>query len=184
MDLVCTAELEFRNFIKRNVKTNVMNTPWFFSGQYKGSILVIFMLLLVCYHVEAQKTETEILSKNIVYADVGGHFAGQVSVNFESCIYTGEKLSWYGRGGVGAAGIIMANGGMGVLGGITMLTGKGNRHFEINGGAFVGKDVEQDEVFVYPLIDFGYRYQKPEGGFIFRAKAGFLGIGIGLGYAF
>lgn len=161
-----------------------MKTTLFFSGAYKGSIFIIFILLTVCYHGEAQKTELETPSKVVVYADAGGHFAGQVSVNFEGHIYSGEKVTWYGRGGVGASGVLMALGGPGALGGITMLTGKGNKHFEINGGAFIGKDIEQDEVFVLPLIDFGYRFQKPEGGFIFRAKAGLLGVGIGLGYAF
>lgn len=108
----------------------------------------------------------------------------QASVNLEGQIYSGEKLTWYGRGGLGFAGIVMVKGGPGISGAVTMLTGKGNKHFEINGGAFIGKDNELNDIFVLPLIDFGYRYQKPEGGFIFRAKAGFLGIGIGLGYAF
>jgi len=148
-------------------------------------IFFIGMLLIFLTSItEAQSTESTTLSKINVYADFGGHFAGQASINLEGQIYSGEKVTWYGRGGLGASGIIMAVGGPGILGAITMLTGKGNKHFEINGGAFIGKDIEQDEIFVLPLIDFGYRYQKPEGGFIFKAKAGFLGIGIGLGYAF
>jgi hypothetical protein len=35
-----------------------------------------------------------------------------------------------------------------------------------------------------PLIDVGYRYQKPDRGFIFKAKIGILGVGFGVGYAF
>ncbi len=132
----------------------------------------------------AQKTEPTRLSKINLYSDLGGHIAGQASINIEGQIYSGKKITLYGRGGLGVAGILMATGGPGILGGITMLTGKGNNHFEINGGAFIGKDLELDNIFVFPLIDFGYRYQKPEGGFIFRTKVGFLGIGIGLGYAF
>ena len=125
------------------------------------------------------------LSKVNLYADCLIPFVVQASINLEGQIYSGEKLTLYGRGGVGIAGILMSeSGGPGMLGAVTMLTGKENKHFEINCGAFVGKHTEQDNLFVYPLIDFGYRYQKPEGGFIFRAKAGLLGIGIGLGYAF
>jgi hypothetical protein len=35
-----------------------------------------------------------------------------------------------------------------------------------------------------PLIDVGYRYQKPDRGLIFKAKIGILGVGFGVGYAF
>ncbi len=116
--------------------------------------------------------------------DAGGHFGAQVSANIEFKMVDGEKVTWYGRGGAGFAGVIMATGGPGVLGGVTMLTGKQNKHFELNAGAFVGQDLERDEMFAFPLFDVGYRYQKPEGGFIFKAKLGILGVGIGLGYAF
>ncbi|MDX1283768.1 MAG: hypothetical protein R3182_02085 [Draconibacterium sp.] len=147
-------------------------------------LFIAILLMFFCNKAEAQSKEVTELSKVNLYADFGFHLAGQVTANFEYQIASGEKVTWYGRAGAGAAGVVMAVGGPGVLGAVTMLTGKGNKHFEINGGAFVGKDVEQDDIFVFPLIDFGYRYQKPEGGFIFRAKAGLLGVGIGLGYAF
>ncbi|RIH64546.1 hypothetical protein D1164_14415 [Mariniphaga sediminis] len=160
--------------------------PYLFHSSFNANIILFIgiLLLLLCNQSEARITTATELSKVNLYADFGFHFAGQASINLERQIYSGEKTTWYGRGGVGTAGIIMANGGFGALGAITMLTGKGNKHFEINGGTFIGKDTEHDEIFVYPLIDFGYRYQKPEGGFIFKAKLGFLGIGIGLGYAF
>ncbi len=162
-----------------------MKSHLFYSSLNACKILFMGMLLyFLCNKAEAQSTESTALSKINLYADFGGHFGSQASINLEGQIYSGEKLTWYGRGGLGAAGIIMATGGPGILGAVTMLTGKGNKHFEMNGGAFIGKDIEQNDMFVFPLIDFGYRYQKPEGGFIFRAKAGFLGIGIGLGYAF
>lgn len=151
----------------------------------KSKLIVIGLLsLIICDYAGAQDTESTSLSKFNIYADLGGHFGAQASLNFEGHIYSGEKSTWYARGGLGAAGIIMATGGPGVLAGVTMLTGKENKHFELNAGAFVGKDFEQDNMYVFPLIDLGYRYQKPEGGFIFKAKLGFLGIGIGLGYAF
>ncbi|MCU4157053.1 hypothetical protein J1N10_13770 [Carboxylicivirga sp. A043] len=148
-------------------------------------MLALVLFSLVSYSVlNAQNKGGGTLNKINLYADFGGHMAGQASLNMEIQIHSGEKLSWYGRGGVGAAGVIMATGGPGGLGAVTMLSGKGNRHFEINGGVFVGNDYEQNELFLLPLLDFGYRYQKPEGGFIFRVKAGILGVGIGLGYAF
>ena len=37
---------------------------------------------------------------------------------------------------------------------------------------------------VSPTIDIGYRYQKPEGGFLFRAYIANIGFGIGVGGSF
>ena len=77
--------------------------------------------------------------------------------------------------------------GWGGLGAVTMLTGKKNNHFELNTGIFLGsnkligalyydstnneyyREVHY-EAFIFPFFDWGYRYQKPSGGFIFRAK--------------
>lgn len=149
--------------------------------------IILFGLFfsLFCTEVQAQEQTPASLSKINLYADLGGGFArGMTSINIEGRIYNGRRITWYGRGGIGAGGID-DNGGPGILGGITMLTGKRNGHFEISTGALLGKytDVE-DEIFVLPIADLGYRYQKPEGGLIFRIRAGFLGIGFSLGYAF
>ena len=71
-----------------------------------------------------------------------------------------------------------------------MLTGKKNNHFELNAGGFLGIDGEgflgivDGEAFIFPIFNVGYRYQKPEGGFIFRANAGIISLGLSIGYAF
>jgi hypothetical protein len=173
--------------------------PWLYLDHYKNSmkleqfnstkfiVRVVFiglMSLTFTTYLKAQITEDVKLSKVNLYADAGLHIAAQASINLEGQIYSGKKTTWYGRAGVGTAGVIFGSSGPGGLAAITMLTGKGNNHFEMNGGAFIGKGTYYRDVFVFPLLDLGYRYQKPAGGFIFRAKAGFLGIGIGLGYAF
>lgn len=149
----------------------------------KGWLLVLFSFIAL-NAANCQVASEVLLSKTVVYADAGGHFGAQVSANVEFKMADGQKVTWYGRGGAGFAGVIMTTGGPGVLGGVTMLTGKQNNHFELNAGAFVGQDLELDQMFAFPLVDLGYRYQKPEGGFVFKAKLGILGIGIGLGYAF
>jgi len=82
----------------------------------------------------------------------------------------------------------------------TYLLGRGNGHFEVGGGlgfataGFSSTDLGDDfsDSAVYGTATFGYRYQKPEGGVIFRA--GFTPIiasgtivpwaGISVGYAF
>ena len=81
----------------------------------------------------------------------------------------------------------------------TYLLGEGNSHFEIGAGAgFATAGVADVDIgnerasAVYGTATFGYRYQKPAGGVIFRA--GFTPIvasgniipwiGLGVGYAF
>ena len=43
---------------------------------------------------------------------------------------------------------------------------------------------EYNDIFIFPLFNIGYRYQKPSGGFIFRLNAGIYSFGLSLGYAF
>lgn len=99
-------------------------------------------------------------------------------------LYSGNKVTLYGKAGGGFGGVLLLTGGPGGLAAITMLTGKNNNHFELNGGAFIGYDNYYNDMFYLPILDLGYRYQKPEGGFLFKAKVGISGFGFGLGYAF
>ena len=107
-------------------------------------------------------------------------------------------MSWYGRIG-GGYGASLADGfdgsyGFGGLCAITMITGKKNKHFEFNAGAFLGYEptlqsaiVRRDityEPFLLPILNIGYRYQKTGSGFVFRANVGFPSIGFSFGYAF
>jgi hypothetical protein len=124
------------------------------------------------------------LSKENIYAEAHIGLFTELGLNYERQIYSGEKISWYGRLGGGRGGIIDDlddYGGWGGLGAITMLTGKYNNHFELNAGAFIGNE---GYTFIFPIFNVGYRYQKPEGGFIFRANAGIISLGLSFGYAF
>lgn len=158
-----------------------MKTHLFLSSNVSKILFIGVLSLFLNTNSVAQNTEKTTLSNINLYADVGMHYAGQMSINLEKRIFRGEKLTWYGRAGFGATGVLMIGGGPGGLAAITMLTGKGKNHFEINGGAFFAYS---DAISVLPLFDLGYRHQKPEGGFLFKAKIGILGVGIGLGYAF
>ena len=81
----------------------------------------------------------------------------------------------------------------------TYLLGQGNSHFEVGAGVGIATaaldDVGDDDwgdSAVYGTATFGYRYQKPEGGVMFRA--GFTPVfadgsllpwvGVSVGYAF
>ncbi len=146
------------------------------------TVLICLLSLSIQSTLNAQSNEDIVLSKHNVYLDTGLGPLFQASMNYEFQIHNAKTVTWYARLGAGGAGTVLGDGGPGGLAAITMLTGKKNSHFELNGGTFIGSG--SDGTFVYPLLDIGYRYQQPDGGFIFKAKLGILGIGIGLGYAF
>ncbi len=137
------------------------------------------------------------LSKNSIYVDYSLAAFSQLSINYERKLGSIKNITWYGRVGAGYGYIFLAESGYGGLGGLTMLTGKKNHHFEGNLGVFVGHtdnfselrrsfvaSPSQGKTFLMPLIDVGYRYQKPGSGLVFKAKVANIGLGIGVGYAF
>ncbi len=129
-------------------------------------------------------------------------FVTTALVNIEAKFYStgSENLHLFGRVGFGYAELSSftcdRSFALGVPLGLTMLTGQWNHHFEINGGAFIGSFSARNHdstlfgkcdyvgAKILPLFDLGYRYQDLDGGIIFRAKAGLLGVGIAVGYAF
>jgi len=145
-------------------------------------------LLLCCNIMRAQSLENSGMSKLNLYLDVGAGYISSVSINLEARIYSHNsgKVNLYGRVGVGGAGVYWEKSGLGGLGALTMLTGKGKHHFEASGGVFLAYDQSSYDggLFALAILDLGYRYQKPGGGFVFRGKVCIYGVGIGLGYAF
>ena len=126
------------------------------------------------------------------------------SLNVEARLLSSlsEKFHLYARAGLGyvdVASLPLCTGATafgGILG-LTMLSGKGNNHFEAHVGTYLGsfENKQTEGPFfnlcrdksgsrVIPLIDLGYRYQKPGSGFIFRARVGTYGAGVGFGAAF
>lgn len=80
-----------------------------------------------------------------------------------------------------------------------LIAGESKHCLEVNLGLYVllnetAKIIFEDYSSIYtpeykkkhiqPIFNLGYRFQKPQGGIIFRTYAGLFGIGIGLGYAF
>ena len=133
-----------------------------------------------------------------IYGDFGVGPYSSATINMEVRLVSSEdgKVQLYARGGYGAVGEISIfcegrNSKGGILG-LTMLAGKGNSYFEVSGGVYLGnwKEVERSswlcsgskrESNKLPIANLGYRYQNPNSNFIFRAKVGVLGVGIGLG---
>lgn len=146
--------------------------------------LRIILLTIIFFTFSNLTTAQSQLSKVNLYTQIGAVPGLEATINVEMRLHSGNKVTWYGKAGGGFGGILLATGGPGGLAAITMLTGKNNNHFELNGGVFVWNDTNNKDMFYFPILDLGYRYQKPEGGFIFKAKVGILGVGFGLGYAF
>jgi len=120
---------------------------------FNEKLLLFITILTFGFTLSAQTTDTNELSKNSVYLDTGLGYGGQVSINYERQIYSGEKLTWFGRLGAGAAYKWTSDDdvslGPGGLTAITMLTGKRNHHFELNAGTFIVSD--SDENILLPI---------------------------------
>lgn len=160
--------------------------------KYYESSLLICLLLMIGIQISSAQVADEIsTAKHVVHADAGTNiFLSSATLNAEVKFGSSKynKINWYARGGIGGAAVFYGNTGFGALAGVTMLTGRGNHHFEASGGGFLGLNNVSGQsglgFFALPLLDVGYRFQKPQKGFVFRAKVGILGIGIGLGYSF
>jgi hypothetical protein len=134
---------------------------------------------------------------------------GNYSLNYERCIYKGQKIRCLINIGYGGwysfynyqtnwNSIILYSNSIPIA--INCLTGIGNNHFEFDIGAQllpdktwglffadgdqVGPKPDYNKSKVNPIFNLGYRYQRIQRGIIFRSFIGFGGIGIGFGYAF
>lgn len=156
----------------------------------KNLFLLFITLTLGNNLMIAQTKNVSEMSEYNLYIETGTNIVvSSASINIEKHFNTSasEKIHWYGRVGIGGAAVFYGPAGFGGLGGITMLTGRKKHHFELSGGIFLGTDEGTgmgDGLFALPLLDVGYRFQKPEKSFIFRVKVGTLGFGLGLGHAF
>ena len=107
------------------------------------------------------------------------------SINFETKLYRSESnlFQLNGRFGLGYFYIDFfgVQQSAGALAGLNILLGRKSNHFETSLGVFAGSDTG---FFQWLIATLGYKYQKPEGGFIFRLNIGTLLIGVGFGYAF
>ena len=150
-------------------------------------LFTILMLIPVLLTGQNEPNTKINLPKKNIYGELHVGLFSQGVMNYERQIFSGKTVSWYGRLGGGYGGWLepfSADYGWGGLGTITMLTGKKNNHFELNAGGFLGFEDTYNEAFIFPIFNVGYRYQKPEGGFIFRANAGIISLGLSFGYAF
>lgn len=146
------------------------------------------------------KTQKQEFSKNSVGLDGGLLYAlffdgyGS-SINYERLIYNRNNSITHLRTGVGYYVLGWQDGGYGGIQiplTVNIISNKfSNNHFEIDlGGRAVfdikndGIDYSDEKVRLFPIVNIGYRYQNPKGGFIFKSLIGIDGITLGIGYAF
>ncbi len=175
--------------------------------------LLSFFGYLASYAQETESSATpEGLNKNVIHASVGFipipiPIWGAYGFSYERMLFDIRKggiNSIWARASLGEWGD-PGGGGPFQLAGVTMLTGTGKGHFEVNISAVriydqhrykddktglygYGPDynaVKSDYVDFFPAGSLGYRFQKPDEHFVFRYGAGYPdGLYISLGAAF
>ena len=164
----------------------------------------LLIFLLVCSSVglfsqqqpdSIQKTKTDFpitLSKNAVsfdasllflyvYGSIGGSF------NYDHILIKNKENSQFLGVGTGIGYYLTGGENDGIHGvqiplKLIYLIGGKSSYFETNLGArliFFDK-----KIYEYPIINIGYRYQRPKEGLFFKALLGTDGFTLGLGYAF
>lgn len=167
----------------------------------KKTILLVALCFLCLESVFGQTIQSTKISTVNIYSDFGIGPWSSATINMEVRLVSSEsgKVQLYGRGGYGSVGELSifceGRSSKGEIIGLTMLSGKGNHKFEVSGGFYRGtwKEVERSGWLCsgskkgshkVTMVDLGYRYQNPNSQFIFRAKVGVLGLGIGIGFTF
>ncbi|MEM6345673.1 MAG: hypothetical protein AAF927_17405 [Bacteroidota bacterium] len=143
--------------------------------------------------------------QHLVYLDGGIFFfpwqdffvptPGLVSINYEWQLFQAPRARFSASLRGGAANW---DGLLGIPLGCVALLGRNQHHLEGSLGAFIGiveatgslfsesrpHSIYGLNIFAWPLCELGYRYQRPEGGLMFRFKVGTVGIGSGVGWVF
>lgn len=136
------------------------------------------LISLVSVTAAAQSPPPPFTARNTVYFEGGGN-ALLYSINYERMVVGGLTarvgvavfpawFPWVGEGDDGAALVMVP-----VQAGYVF--GTGDHHLEIGAGATFGNasvdigDLEGREEWVYGSGTVGYRFQRPQGGVVFRA---------------
>ncbi|PSL04876.1 hypothetical protein [Cecembia rubra] len=154
-------------------------------------ISLLFILLVISgflNQVAAQKEAEMITAKNVVYAEFLGN-AGLYAVNYGRILYQKDRLKLSGSVGFSIIPIegfepFYPNSWSPLIPvEFSAFWGKSRHHLELGTGCFVFQDRkylfdpefpptnvrEVEYWYTSVIMRIGYRYQKPEGGFFFRA---------------
>lgn len=166
-----------------------MFTPLRVAMAFAGALTLGMAPCTAAQHVERT-------AKNVIYAEAGGN-AILLSVNYERFLTHNVAVrvgvnTFGALGGEGESPILIVP----VM--FTIVSGRSSSHAELGLGArFASRDLGTSSrrmglEGVYATGTLGYRFQRPEGGFVARAgftpiimaDAVFPFIGLSIGYAF
>jgi len=102
------------------------------SVKNKKSIYLFLTLLLFSNIVSAQVIENPGMSKTNLYLEFGSNIiVSSANANLEVKLATSKSgnINLYGRAGFGGSAVFWGASGLGGLGAVTLLTGKGMYHF-------------------------------------------------------
>ena len=137
----------------------------------RNYLLVALIMLIYSNIVYGQQKDTTFTANNTFYADFttkGAYY----SVNYDHIFSQGQKLKWSYR-----IGFSILENAVAFPIGINAFTGKENSHLEFslsiipyidNYQSFTSSNDLSDK-YIYMVPGIGYRYQKPQGGFFFKA---------------
>lgn len=165
--------------------------------------LIVISLLFLTKVSFSQESNKKNAKNSISLNEANILITGNYSVNYERNVYEGKRFKYLINVGYGgwytlSNSLIIASSSIPIS--MNCLTGIGNNHFEINVGMQIlpnktwkrindnGVDQDGDPYYnkakASPIFNLGYRYQRIQGGLIFRSFIGVGGVGIALGYAF
>ncbi|MGB3779358.1 MAG: hypothetical protein WA960_13445 [Tunicatimonas sp.] len=169
-------------------------------------LLVAIIILSHAVYGQSEQVSPERIHKNVVQASAGSMVVvGAYGINYERLLVQFEDnslIGLWGKAGIGGWAEYGNNGGDYQQLTAGLLIGKSRGHLELNlGGARMynqqgfenywmindpqAKPVKSDYVRLSPVGSLGYRFQKREGGFLFRTGLGYPeGIFVGLGASF
>ncbi|MDW3197131.1 MAG: hypothetical protein R8G66_32435 [Cytophagales bacterium] len=159
-------------------------------------LLIIGTILPMMVH--AQDQEVLPRSKHRVSAELGSYlFVNSLTLNYEPTLFESDAQNFRinGRMGLGLGFVLGFDGNhgiSGVLGGVTLDFGKRNNHFLLSTGMILSDNfneiddisVQFDRLGTAPLMEMGWRFEKPTGGVTYKIAGGTLGLSVGIGYAF
>lgn len=138
-------------------------------------ILFFFSLLKISYSQDSISYSSVIpFKKNSIYGTLGAGYVFDFTGNYERMIFypLNRKIQSVGIRLSAGPGVSVFVSFMQYISTLTVLTGKGNNHFEFGAGADFIK-AKYEDWQIAPVVNLGYRFQKPGGDYIFRTGTGF-----------
>ena len=138
--------------------------------------LLVFLTILVYCQDNTASTEKLKINKSALYGGLGiTPVYGHITVNYEYMFAQRPDKAFKYRGVRVGSGMYQyfADASLNTIISYMCLTGTENKHFELGLGVSYMHFTTLERRYIAPAPNAGYRYQKPDGKFIFRTGIGF-----------